>query len=54
MPALTLCCIGTLFSLVGGLVLWVFMPLGTLWPFIDGIVLLARGGTDSQGRVLRS
>jgi TM2 domain-containing membrane protein YozV len=52
-PALTLCCVGTLFSVVGGFVLWVFMPLGTLWPFIDGIVLLARGGTDSQGRVLR-
>ncbi|MDQ7907943.1 NINE protein [Phytohabitans sp. ZYX-F-186] len=53
-PALTLCCIGTLFSFIGGFLLWFFMPLGTIWPLVDGIVLLARGGTDAQGRVLRS
>jgi TM2 domain-containing membrane protein YozV len=29
-------------------------PLGSLWPFIDGIMLLTKGGTDAQGRVLRS
>jgi len=52
-PALFLCCVGTLLSMVGGFVLWVAMPLGTLWPVIDGIVLLVRGGTDAQGRVLR-
>ena len=39
---------------------WVFPPFwlicwaGFAWPFIDGIVLLVQGGTDAQGRVLRS
>jgi TM2 domain len=36
----------------------IFVPvvsfLASLWPIIDGILLLARGGTDSQGRVLRA
>jgi len=53
-PAITLCCVGTLLSFVGGFLLWFLMPLGTVWPLVDGIVLLARGGTDAQGRVLRS
>ena len=30
------------------------MPIGTLWPLIDGIMLLTGGGTDAKGRVLRS
>lgn len=27
--------------------------LGSLWPFIDGIMILVNGGTDSEGRPLR-
>ncbi len=27
--------------------------IGALWGFIDGIMLLVNGGTDSEGRVLR-
>jgi TM2 domain-containing membrane protein YozV len=30
-----------------------FTWVGFMWPLIDGIVLLVRGGTDAQGRVLR-
>jgi TM2 domain-containing membrane protein YozV len=26
--------------------------IGALWPWIDGIILLANGGTDSMGRRL--
>jgi TM2 domain-containing membrane protein YozV len=32
---------------------WLTCGLGSLWPLIDGIIVLAQGGTDSQGRVLR-
>ena len=28
--------------------------LGTIWPFIDGIITLVSDSTDAQGRVLRS
>jgi hypothetical protein len=31
----------------------VFCGVGVIWSFIDGILLLARGGTDSDGRQLR-
>lgn len=27
--------------------------IGAIWPFVDGIVLLVNGGTDSRGRQLR-
>ncbi|GAA1796226.1 hypothetical protein GCM10009682_17460 [Luedemannella flava] len=26
---------------------------GALWGFIDGIIIIANGGTDAEGRVLR-
>ncbi|GAA1212093.1 DUF1707 domain-containing protein [Prauserella alba] len=29
------------------------LGVGSIWPFIDGIVLLARGGVDGNGRRLR-
>ncbi|MBB3665330.1 TM2 domain-containing membrane protein YozV [Prauserella sediminis] len=29
------------------------LGLGAIWPFIDGIVLLAKGGVDGNGRRLR-
>jgi hypothetical protein len=29
------------------------LGVGAIWPFIDGILLLANGGTDSHGRRLR-
>lgn len=32
---------------------WLTCGLGALWPLIDGIMLLVKGGTDAQGRVLR-
>ena len=32
---------------------WLTCGLGGLWPFIDGIIILAKGGTDAQGRILR-
>ena len=38
---------------LGGVLLFL-MPIGGLWPLIDGIFLLARGVTDAAGRVLRS
>jgi hypothetical protein len=31
----------------------VFFGVGIVWSFIDGIILLIRGGTDHQGRKLR-
>jgi TM2 domain-containing membrane protein YozV len=34
-------------------VTWLTCGLGGLWPLIDGIMLLAKGGTDADGRVLR-
>jgi TM2 domain-containing membrane protein YozV len=40
-----------------GIVVWPMLFvcwLGFLWPVIDGIILLVKGGTDAQGRVLRS
>ncbi len=35
-------------------VTWLTCGLGAIWPLIDGIILLVQGGTDAQGRVLRS
>ena len=35
-------------------VTWLTCGLGHIWPLIDGIIVLAQGGTDSEGRVLRS
>lgn len=32
---------------------WLTCGLGGLWPIIDGILILVKGGTDAQGRVLR-
>lgn len=32
---------------------WLTCGLGGLWPLIDGIMILANGGTDAQGRKLR-
>lgn len=32
---------------------WLTCGLGGLWPFIDGIIILVKGGTDVQGRILR-
>lgn len=33
---------------------WFICWVGFLWPMIDGIILLSKGGTDAQGRILRS
>jgi TM2 domain-containing membrane protein YozV len=39
---------------VGQLLVTLFTcGIGSLWGFIDGIMLLVNGGTDAQGRVLR-
>jgi len=27
--------------------------IGVLWPIIDGILILVKGGTDAEGRILR-
>ena len=35
-------------------VTWLTCGIGHIWPLIDGIILLAQGGTDANGRVLRS
>ncbi|XNL31542.1 TM2 domain-containing protein [Longispora sp. K20-0274] len=35
------------------LVTWLTCGLGSLWPLIDGILILVNGGTDAQGRKLR-
>ncbi|HEX5596511.1 MAG TPA: TM2 domain-containing protein [Micromonosporaceae bacterium] len=32
---------------------WLTCGLGGIWPFIDGIIILVKGGTDAQGRILR-
>jgi len=32
---------------------WLTCGLGGIWPFIDGIMILVKGGTDAQGRILR-
>ena len=32
---------------------WLTCFVGSLWPFIDGILILVKGGTDAQGRILR-
>jgi TM2 domain-containing membrane protein YozV len=32
---------------------WLTCGLGGLWPLIDGILILVKGGTDAQGRILR-
>lgn len=32
---------------------WVTCGIGALWPIIDGIIILVKGGTDVQGRPLR-
>ncbi|GAA0913677.1 hypothetical protein Vau01_027700 [Virgisporangium aurantiacum] len=32
---------------------WLTCGLGGLWPLIDGIMILVKGGTDAQGRILR-
>jgi len=34
-------------------VTWLTCGIGHIWPLIDGIIVLAQGGTDAQGRVLR-
>ena len=34
-------------------VTWLTCGIGHLWPLIDGIIVLSKGGTDSDGRVLR-
>jgi hypothetical protein len=40
-------------AIVQLLVVLVTFGLGAIWPLIDGIILLANGGTDPQGRRLR-
>ena len=57
---LVACCLyvgGSALTLgAGAFIFWVVLllpPLAGFWPFIDGIIVLARGGTDSNGRVLR-
>jgi TM2 domain-containing membrane protein YozV len=32
---------------------WLTCGIGGIWPLIDGIMILANGGTDAQGRKLR-
>jgi TM2 domain-containing membrane protein YozV len=32
---------------------WLTCGFGAIWPLIDGIMILAKGGTDAQGRPLR-
>jgi TM2 domain-containing membrane protein YozV len=32
---------------------WLTCGIGGLWPLIDGILILVKGGTDAQGRPLR-
>jgi len=32
---------------------WVTCGIGALWPVIDGIMILVRGGVDAEGRPLR-
>jgi TM2 domain-containing membrane protein YozV len=34
-------------------VTWLTCGLGSVWPVVDGIILLVQGGTDAEGRVLR-
>lgn len=34
-------------------VTWLTCGLGVFWPIIDGVMILANGGTDAQGRPLR-
>ncbi|MGC9666922.1 TM2 domain-containing protein [Planosporangium sp. 12N6] len=34
-------------------VTWLTCGFGYLWPLIDGILILVKGGTDAQGRPLR-
>nr|WP_197008367.1 TM2 domain-containing protein [Longispora fulva] len=34
-------------------VTWLTCGFGSLWPLIDGILILVNGGTDIQGRKLR-
>jgi TM2 domain-containing membrane protein YozV len=34
-------------------VTWVLCGAGAVWPLIDGILILVKGGTDAQGRPLR-
>lgn len=34
-------------------VTWLTCGIGHIWPLIDGIIMLAQGGTDAEGRVLR-
>lgn len=32
---------------------WLTCGIGGVWPLIDGILILVKGGTDAQGRPLR-
>lgn len=34
-------------------VTWLTLGAGAIWPLIDGIILLTKGGTDAQGRQLQ-
>jgi TM2 domain-containing membrane protein YozV len=34
-------------------VTWLTCGAGAIWPLIDGIMILVKGGTDAQGRPLR-
>lgn len=34
-------------------VTWLTLGCGVLWPVIDGVLILVKGGTDAQGRILR-
>ncbi len=32
---------------------WLTCGIGGIWPLVDGIIILVKGGTDAQGRILR-
>ncbi|MBN1174200.1 MAG: TM2 domain-containing protein [Micromonosporaceae bacterium] len=32
---------------------WLICWVGFIWPMVDGIILLTKGGTDAEGRMLR-
>ncbi|NJC67139.1 TM2 domain-containing protein [Planosporangium flavigriseum] len=32
---------------------WLTCGIGAIWPLVDGIMILVKGGTDAQGRPLR-
>ena len=32
---------------------WLTCGFGVIWPIVDGVLILVKGGTDAQGRILR-